>query len=440
MFAIGFLSLLSIGFVTMAASGDDDMSEMDQADEDQDDLGFNDHVVTRGDVEISYTPGEDEDTDTQEKINGFVEGVQDNPQQDIGDVVDDLHEFLGGLEEGDDDETEETPASQNASEDGRPPMGDGYRDPLIIAEELDAQRILDEIAAEEARQPINLVTVSDSNGEEVPDEQVLEAQSENATDTDPAFIVKAPDADNYIEVGYDEEHTFQIEYNGQTVSVTAGLNSNIEGPEGDPQQARSTTEDEDGNVITEYAMRNTFEGSTDITIDVTPDQIGNHVAQITLINPVDTLDFNFDSDVKGNFHLVFHEMEDGEEGDTSTTKRAFVVQTAPTQASLSATEINQVTEQGLARTETTNVLGEIYLGSESLYVQDGSEGGDTSENWINAFINDNPMITSNLTWASVVEHAEDAGQTEPENGSSNAGTPGMNFPTLDFPTLDFAGF
>ena len=61
-------------------------------------------------------------------------------------------------------------------------------------------------------------------------------------------------------------------------------------------------------------MRNTFEGSTDITIDVTPDQIGNHVAQITLINPVDTLDFNFDSDVKGNFHLVFHEMEDGEEG------------------------------------------------------------------------------------------------------------------------------
>ena len=461
MFAIGFLSLLSIGFVTMAAGGDDDISEVDQTDSDQDDLGFDDYVVTQSDVEISYEPGENTDPDTQEKINAFVEGVQDNPQQDIGDVVNDLHAFLDGLEEGDEEETEETTVSQNAPEEEttvsintseetttfsqntpenvRPPMGDAYRDPVIIAEELEAQQILDEIAAEEARQPVNLVTVSDSDGDEVPDEQVLETHAADGTGTDPGFIVKAPDADNYIEVGYDAEHTFQIEYNGQTISVTANLNSNIEGPEGEPQQTQTSTEDEDGNVITEYTTRNTFEGNTDITIDVTPDQIGNHVTEIALINPADTLDFQFDSDVKGNFHLVFHETEDGEEGDTSTTKRAFVVQTAPDQTSLSASEINQITEQALARTQTTNVLAEIYLGNETLLVQDGAEEGDANETWINAFINDNPLITSNITWTSVVENAEDAGQTEVEDDSSNGGGLGLDFPTFDIPTFNFAG-
>ncbi len=416
MFAIGLLSLLSVGFVTMmAGGGGDDAPEIEQEDDVQVDHQTESGASSQGDL-------------------------MDSVEDVIGDIVEDVPEV--DMQDASDSETSDDDADANDAETPqepvRPPMGDEYRDPLIVAEALEAQRILDEIAAEEARQPVNLVTVSDDGGGEVDDDLVLAARADDAADTDPSFTVTAPDGDNDIEVRYDEEHTFQIEYNAQTGSVTAALNSNIEGPEGTPQLVRTSTYDADeDSVIENLVWRNTFEGSTGITIDVTPDQIGVHVAQIELINPADTLDFNFDNEVIGNFHLVFQEMEDGQEGDTSTTKRAFIVQTASAQTSLSASEINQITEQGLASTATTNVLAEIYLGNDSLSVQNASQTGGPNEDWISDFINDNPLITSNIEWASIAEVAEEPAQVEPEDGDDDLFGPDAG---LDFPTLDFMGF
>ncbi|MFK7836441.1 MAG: hypothetical protein AB8B60_09490 [Sulfitobacter sp.] len=429
MLAIGFLSLLGLSFAVMGG-GDDDTPDTDENARQDDDV-----EITRGDLEVEFIPGEDLEPEAEEAINDFVESIEDNPQQDIEDVVDDLHDLLDDLgltdddaEEGADAEDGGDTADSDEEQGGRPPIGPEYRDPLLIAEELDAQRILDEIAAEEARQPVNLVTVSGASGAEVADALVMTEGPEEGEDADRSFIVTGPEgSDHDIDVRYDAEHTFKIEFNEDTETVTAALNSNIEGPEGSPQKATSTTQDENGDFVVDTTWTNGFTSSTDITINVTPDQIGAHVAQIDLLNASDALDFEFSDDVSGNFHLVFYESEDGDQGETSASKRAFIVQTASTQDEVSASEVQAIAENGEMRSGTFNVLAEIYLGNDALFANAVPEEGEDPATWVNDFINDDPLISANIDWASVSERDDGVvGNTAPagEEGGDAAGGDG----------------
>ncbi|MEP5727888.1 MAG: hypothetical protein ABJL67_00800 [Sulfitobacter sp.] len=454
MLAIGILSVLTVGFAVASSGGDEDIPDIDAIDP-----MLDDPEIMQGPLGIEFFAGNDLDEDDREEIDAFVQNVEDNPDQDVDDVVMGLQELFDdlGLEdsfvtapeeaeqeaeapETEDPETAEEEitlplAKPGEPEGGRPPTGDEFRDPLILAEELAEQQILDDIAAEEARQPVNLVTVSESNGEEIADALVLIEGSGEGEEVDRSFVVTGPETDHDIDVRYDAEHTFLINYSETTGEVTAALNSNINGPEGTPQKSTSTTEDEEGNLITEVTWTNGFTGSTDITIDVTAEQIGEHVAQIDLLNSADNLAFEFDPEVNGNFHLFFYEAEDGEEGETSTTKRAFIVQTASTQDSLSESEVNAIAEQGAMRSATTNVLAEIYLGNDALFANAVPEEGEDPADWINDFINDNPTIVANIAWASVSQHDDGAAEAEPDEDED---TPSSG-DTLDFGLGDLFG-
>ncbi len=524
MFAIGFLSLLSVGFVAMAASGgDDDVAEVDQNEDGLDDIIQSSGIeliqssesdeqaydtATRNDLIRGYVPIEEVDEETDARIAEFLDGL--DPRQPIIDAAGDFRAFVTGIgvevieltdedpepvvtdpDEGTtdvadapeydtearndlirdyvpfdpvDSETEaqitefldqldpNQPIIEAASdfrafvtelgvevtgggadgetEDGlnRPPTGEGFRDPLIIAEELEAQRILDQIAAEIARQPVNLVTVSDEGGTEIDDETVLTEREPSTDPDDQAFDVTAPEGPNTISVNYDAEHTFNISYSTGTTSVIAALNSNILAPDGLVSSVTTQSTDDAGNPVEETVFSKVYAERTEITLNVSADQIAEHVAQIELHNPDSVLNFEFGDDVRGNFHLVFHEVEEGEEGDTSTVKRAFIVQTSSTQTSLSDAEVAQIAEEGLARTQTTNVLAEIFLGTDSLYTDIGSGDSAGVEVLITNFINDNPQITSNITWASVSEHvdvdtpaATGGGAGDPTGGSTGGG-------------------
>lgn len=534
MFAIGFLSLLSVGFVAMSMGGDDDMSDIEQVEDIQNetpedestDLLDSIPAVTQEvpeEAESLGEPVEPEDMTPEMVMNNisalfqdsgleaefpnefidFIDGLEGASQEEaitglaqfleaeFGDIdvpdevvtlVDDLQEtepdavlgkiadfvqergdayeltddvagFLGelqgvlpdelitsivdladalivALEQNDPtagssdtqtdraDPAEETDTTDTTeSQTARPPMGDEYRDPLKIAEALDAQRIEDEIAAEEARQPVNLVTLSDASGTEIADELVLAERAEGADDTDPVYTVTAPDGENQITVGYDAEHTFQINYNADTTSVTAGLNSSIEGPEGTVQKEVQNVTDAEGNTTEETIWTITYQSSAEISLDVSAQQIGTHIAQIDLENPQDSLTLRFDDSVSGNFHLVFEESDTGTEQDGTSTKRAFIIQTPSTQTSLSNQELAEIIEQG--RNSTAAMVAEIYLGRDSVYF---NEQDGVSETLITNFINDNPQISANIEWASVVDYEEP--DVQGGTGGSTGSLPG----------------
>ncbi len=429
MFAIGLLSLFSVGLAVMFTGGEDDVSEADETEQDEALLAETQNGTPIEVPGLTYDPDESADPEQVAEIKAFLKGLEANPTDDMPQRFED---FLAGLAaEAEEESTDETVGAEDESTDdtveaedempqevARPPMGEQYRDPLVIAEELEAQRILDEIAAEEARQPVNLVTVSNASGSEIDDDLVLTERADDASPDDPAFTVTAPDGPNEISVGYDAEHTFKIEYNAQTSSVTAGLNSEIEGPAGLISNDTQTSEADDGTLVVERMLNKTFEGKTDISISVDGDHIGTHVAKIDLINPKDTVNFEF-ANANGSFHILFFEADDTEGSDNISTKRAFIVQTADTQAELSAKEVDEIANQGLARTATTNVIAEIFLGYDTVALNEGAAERDGAETWIMNFINDNPQISANIEWASVSSHDD-----TPVQGGSAAGAGG----------------
>lgn len=408
----------------------DPSESVDPADGDDDPEDAPDYdTATRNDLIRGYVPIEAVDAATNLRIAEFLETL--DPELPIIDAATEFRVFVTEL--GVEITGEQITDGATTTQEPGPPIGEDYRDPLQVAEELEAQRILDAIAAEIARQPVNLVTVSDITGEEVADELVLTERAEDADPEDQAFTVTAPDEANSISVNYDAEHTFNIIYTDQTTAVTAALNSNIEAPDGTVESTTTQSTDADGTPIEETVFSKVYANSTDITLNVSGEQIAEHVAQIELNNPQSTLAFDFADDVNGNFHLVFHEVEEGEEGDTSTTKRAFIVQTSSTQTALSASEVAQITDEGLARTQTTNVLAEIFLGTDSLYTDTSAGGGTSIEVLITNFINDNPQITSNIGWTSVSSHVDTDEPAPTSGGGTDDPDGGEDFVGVDNP-------
>ena len=122
MFAIGFLSLLSLGFVGMAMGGDDDDGIVETSQGEEFDVEY-------GPVDIVYTPSDDDSPEIQEQINDFVEGIEADPNRPIEDVVDELHDFLDTLEpDADAEESVDDDAPAETAEEQefvRPPHGRG---------------------------------------------------------------------------------------------------------------------------------------------------------------------------------------------------------------------------------------------------------------------------------------------------------------------------
>lgn len=436
MFAIGFLSLLSLGFVAMSMGDEDDVSDVDQGADSPDDQPLSGQ---NGDL---FDPTGNAGTDLAAlgidvpenvaeedlvRINAFLSELETMPSHEITASIQEFFEELTTESaQGDDDQADESFEDvQEIATDGdvdsdgndnRPPMGDEFRDPLKEAGALEVQDVEDEIGIEdeidtedeiivgEERPPENLVTVSDGDGVEVDDDLVLAAREENAPTTDPTFTVTAPEAANSIDVGYDAEHTFKIEYNGQTSSVTAGLNSDIEGEEIPSTRSITNEDDETGANVRTISWTKEYGTSTDIILEVAQDDIGTHVSQIDLTNPNDELNFEFDVDVTGNLHLVYLENEEGTEVDTSTVKRAFVIQTPEDVSSLSANEIASLIDSESGQTDDGTVLAEIYLGEDSLFIKGDPGSGEAYEVRITNFINEEPSITSSIGWSSITEH------------------------------------
>lgn len=376
MLAIGFLSLLSLGFVAMSMGGEDDL---DTSVEDQDE-----ELILRPD-EPMPDPVSEEETPSDETPDDRDPVAEEEAADDplAPPTADDVPE-------------------EEANTVVRPPMGEQYRDPLKLLPEWQDQGGGGGLP-EEAE---DLVTVTDSDGE-VPDEEILSENSEGLQ------IVTAPEGPNTIEVEYDETQRFQINYSAGTSKITAGLNSILEGPEGAVQQNRYITLDEEGEMVTALVWGYEFSGSTAISLDVDPDQIGTHVAQVSLVNQVDTLRFDIDPAVEGNFHLFLYEEEIDVEGVTSAMMRAFVVQTATTQTALSAAEIEAIARDGVDTSGSYSVLAEIFLGNDSVFVSNPQDGAAEYDIWVNDFINSDPKITANVGWSSVTQHTDDGAPVRP---------------------------
>ncbi|MEW9919672.1 hypothetical protein AB2B41_08660 [Marimonas sp. MJW-29] len=116
MFAIGFLSLLSVGFVAMAFDGDDDPVGLEQNEDTQDDLNPPQH---QGDDLLSFfdpgtIPLEDPDAEEIQRINAFIAELEANPSDDMSER---FEAFIAQLEAERAAEAEEQAAAEEIIED-----------------------------------------------------------------------------------------------------------------------------------------------------------------------------------------------------------------------------------------------------------------------------------------------------------------------------------
>ncbi|MEW9919673.1 hypothetical protein AB2B41_08665 [Marimonas sp. MJW-29] len=310
------------------------------------------------------------------------------------------------------DETESEPEGEETVEDEPPVVVEPEQDPLPAGD---------------------LVTVTGPDGEAVDLELIVANGAEAETPSDADYVVTAPEGVNRIEVGYDDHTTFRIDYNVGTKSVDAGLNSEINGNDGVNSRTITWEPDENGANVRTLSWVKEFESSTNVIMHVAEDDIGRHVAQIELLNPGDVLKFDFENDVTGNLHLVYDETEEGTEGDTNTTKRAFLIRTDADVTSLSTDQIAALVNDADGQNASGQVLAEIYLGEETLLIKGDPTSGEDYEVRMTNYINDKPVITSTIAFTSVTEtqdllvgeepaaaEAED-GRTEPSGDESTEG-------------------
>lgn len=312
----------------------------------------------------------------------------------------------------------------------RPPMGDDYADPLKVAEDLLAKRLID-------RDPATLVAVTNPSGAGIDDSLVIDPTPVAGAPTEFSFSVTAPDQENEIIVGYNFETTVEIEYNAQTLAVDAGLNTMIQGPDVPPTEAVTTSLDEEGVEVTTYLWTKSYTSTTDITLDVEPDQIGTSVADIELVNPNDTLHFDFGTEATGNFHLVFKDEESGTSGDTSITRTAYVIETPADAMGLTQAEITEILSQARGGTEAGQLVAEVYLGEDSLTTYGNQNSDDPYSIRINDYINETPNISANLPWTSVSNYTS----SDLTSQSSSTPTDGSGSDMLTFAdVLSASGF
>ena len=218
------------------------------------------------------------------------------------------------------------------------------------------------------------------------------------------YVVAQPYGYGQITVDYDADTTFRIDYGRGTSDVTASLNSDISGPDGEVATNTVTRTDGDGAAFAETVNRLNFDHATRINVNVTDDQIGAHTALIDLLNPNDSLTFDFDPELGHNVHLVFDDEETDKSNTISVGRTAYVVATGTGLTDLGDMEIEDIFA---ADGTDLHIIAEVWLGSDQFSTTDLSQGALQYQNVITSTINDAPLIYSNIGWSSIVGLEED---------------------------------
>jgi len=127
----------------------------------------------------------------------------------------------------------ETPEEESAAETpAAEPAEDAQPDTVVV--EDDVLEVVDDLPPPDLPLPRseNQVSVTLATGEEADESSLLTAGPQTGENADRTFILTPPEGDHAIEVAFDDETTYAIEYNADTKVIVSALNSNISGPEG----------------------------------------------------------------------------------------------------------------------------------------------------------------------------------------------------------------
>lgn len=455
MIGYGILALLGLG-VAMSAGGGSDDADIEPIQDDQD-TGDTPDLLNPIDVELQ-TP-DDLDAEYEQRVDDFIADLIAEPGLSAAEANAKLEAFLAELEaeRAGDTPVEEPPVAEEPTlepptveppadpteEVERPPLIDDERNPFNRPEndlppvaESDPDAEPDPTVGP-TPDPIptgDLVTVTTVSGTELTDSSVISEGPTSGEDADRDYVVTTGSTPTEIEVGYDSQTTFLIDYSEQTDTISASLNSDLEGHDGTRTISEASLTDDSGTDYTEITTTQYFRGATEITMNVDQAQIGNDVSRIDLTNPTDTLTFNFAPDVTGNMHLIYSDVETDDGNDSSTVRTLYVVQTTAAITSLTPTQVGAALAQGDA--SGFALLAEIYLGEDSVTVDGNPGSGQPYEVSITNFINDNPRVEANTGWTSISE----IDGLDPDFG--DATPPADEQPDTDAPivTPEFFGF
>ena len=300
----------------------------------------------------------------------------------------------------DEDIAVETPAA-DPTEDAQPdPNADGD----AAAEEV--LEVANDVPPADLPLPIpeNQVSITLATGEEADASSVLSEGPETGEDADRTFILTPPTGDHAINVEFDEDTAYAIEYNVDTQVVVAGLNSNTSGPEGLDSNETAHKFDADGTPFTETVVTREFEGAPQMILTVDQSHVGDHVAQIDLTNHEASLDFHF-TRMESLMHLVYDEADTSEGDSFITTRTLYIIETPQGVEEVSEDARESIIADGFDPENEARLIAEVDLGQSVLTNQSGSNDTGPYFQTLGNFINENPSIGTNFFWMS--NNAED---------------------------------
>lgn len=251
----------------------------------------------------------------------------------------------------------------------------------------------------------DMVTVQTSEDGELADDLVLVEGPQTGEDQDRSFIIQNPQGVHSMELQYRSDITFAVTPNAETAFIGAGLNTNIAAGESTEVTLTENKIDDDGNFFTETVVTKDYANSVDIVLTIDQEDIGDHVAQIDLSNPDDTLWFEF-THLESAMHLITNEEETSGAGDnvTHTTRTLYVIESLAEVRELAPNEIGRIIAGDGAMDSNTRLVAEINLGTSSLSFEGGGNGTVATAQTIVDFTNETPNIYTNFNWASEGEH------------------------------------
>jgi hypothetical protein len=258
-----------------------------------------------------------------------------------------------------------------------------------------------------------LVAAERDDGTEVDVQDLVSDGPDTGDDAEHSYVVRPGQSEaSAFEIAYDPDMTFRLDLITDITEATVGLNTDIETTHADVDVTHTESLDSDGRVSAETTIAPIYPGPTDITYQVTQEQIGAHVAQINLSNPGDTLSFEFGSDVTGNLHLLTEEITNASAttDESSVERTMYLIQTDTDVDNLTEEEAYAILAQDGSEGTGMTLLAEIYLGEDMV----SSSGNDVT---IRDFMNEYPSIDTNIDWTSEAVRIEGTNTTGTLGGS-----------------------
>lgn len=321
----------------------------------------------------------------------------------------------------------------------------GLGDDEPIEENLDTDAPVDDMpdlpvdeGPDISRTPEELVTAVDSEGNEIPDSEIIGPERISDEGDRLPFVVDGRTDVEAIDIGYDREVDFEVIPGADTATIDIHLNSDVSA--GAFERVDVQTEGtgqlwEGGPLDSPYTLNQShleFDSNAQINVHVDQDEIGlvktdpviygdlvfgphEETTSIDLRNPESAVHFEFADNVIGDLHLV-ETVEGGGNGWTNSFESTYlyVIQTpSGFFEDLTGYEIWQTMEGIIAnesaigsdvgsRPEGTVVIANIYAGEYNYDVTRFQNGEPNTHN-VENFLNANPTITTNIPWASLVQ-------------------------------------